>query len=179
MKKREGKMNKLLTLSCVFILLVGCDSFTSDQKKVESGTLQKILNEGVLYWGADVIGGVPYVYEDPKNPGRYIGFEVDLVNKIAKELGVKAKLVIKAWDSLIPELQNDSFDVAINGIENTNEREKIVQYSEPYYVYAQQITVRKENRDIEGLEDFVVKRISRLISSLKVCGMIFSNAMTS
>ena len=58
----------------------------------------------MLLWGADVVGGVPYVYEDPQHKGEYIGFEMDIAKGIASTLGVKLQLVVKAWDTLIPAL---------------------------------------------------------------------------
>ncbi len=109
-----------------------------------------------------MIGGIPYVYEDPKNPGTYIGFEMDIAKAIARQLGVEVKLVIKAWDTLIPELQRGSFDMAMNGIEDTEERNKIVLFSDPYYFYSQQITVRKEAKGINRLEDLKGKKVATL-----------------
>ena len=59
-------------------------------------SLARVKEAGVLLWGADVVGGVPYVYEDPKHPGEYIGFEMEIARGLAKHLGVKLKLVVKA-----------------------------------------------------------------------------------
>jgi polar amino acid transport system substrate-binding protein len=117
---------------------------------------------GVLAWGADVVDGIPYAYEDPKKPGTYIGFEVDIGNVIARRLGVRIRLVSKPWDQLIPELQRGSFDMAMNGVEDTNDRKRIVLFSDPYYVYSQQITVRKETQDIHHLEDLKGKVVATL-----------------
>lgn len=156
---------KRLIFACVFTLLVvGCgesNNSKSNHSQTES-TYQHVIDSGVLRWGADVIGGIPYVYEDPDNPGEYIGFEVDIAKGIAKHLGVKPELVVKAWDSLIPELQKDSFDMAMNGIEDTSDREKSVLFSEPYYFYTQQITVRKSENNIHSLEDLKNKTVGTL-----------------
>ena len=113
-------------------------------------------------WGADVIGGIPYVYEDPQVPGKYIGFEMDIAKAIARFMGVEQKLVIRARDSLIPELQKGSFDVAMNAIEDCRERRKIVLLSDPYFVYFQQITVRKETQGICSLGDLKGKKVATL-----------------
>src|SRR5207247_1565531 len=125
-------------------------------------SLNRVLKAGVLRWGADVVGGIPYVYEDPKHPGQYIGFEMEIARGIARRLGVRLELVVKAWDMLIPELQRGSFDMAMNGIEDTPERAKLVAFSNPYYVYSQQITVRKNTRGIGRLEDLKGKRVATL-----------------
>ena len=125
-------------------------------------SLDRVKQAGVLLWGADVVGGIPYVYEDPKNPGTYIGFEVDIAKAIAKHMGVEQRMVIKAWDTLIPELQKGSFDMAMNGIEDTEDRKNIVLFSDPYFVYSQQITVRKNTNGIKRLEDLKGKKVATL-----------------
>ena len=116
----------------------------------------------MLLWGADVVGGIPYVYEDPQHKGEYIGFEMDIAKGIAERLGVRLQLVIKAWDTLVPELQRGSFDMAMNGIEDTPERAEIVRFSEPYYIYSQQITVRRDTKGIATLQDLKGKRVATL-----------------
>ena len=126
------------------------------------GSLARVQKAGILHWGADVVGGVPYVYEDPQHKGRYIGFENEIATEIARSLGVKLDLVVKAWDTLIPELQRGSFDMAMNGIEDTEDRGRLVLFSDPYYVYSQQITVRKSNKGIAALADLKGRRVATL-----------------
>ncbi len=117
---------------------------------------------GVLVWGADVIGGIPYAFEDPKHPGAYIGFEVDIAREVASQLGVQSKLAIRAWDTLIPELQKGSFDMAMNGIEDTPDRAAIVAFSTPYFVYSQQLTVREGTSGVSSLDDLKGKTVATL-----------------
>ncbi len=152
---------KILLGLGIAVLLGACGGGEEAQPEQQS-TYERIKQEGVLRWGADVIGGIPYVYEDPENPGQYIGFEMDIAKAIAKQLGIRQEMVIRAWDSLIPELQKGSFDMAMNGIENTEDRSKIVQFSEPYFVYSQQITVRKETEGVSSLDDLKGKKVATL-----------------
>jgi len=151
-----------MLVAFVLLFLSACDQTDSSKSEIEGDSLSRIQKAGVLLWGADVIGGVPYVYEDSDNPGNYIGFEVDIAHEIARSIGVKATLVIKAWDTLIPELQRGSFDLALNGIEDTEDRKVFVDYSLPYYVYAQQITVRKETVGINNIDDLKGKAVATL-----------------
>jgi polar amino acid transport system substrate-binding protein len=106
-----------------------------------------------LRWAADAEGGAPYVFRDPRNPSRMIGFEVDLMEEVARRLGLKAEFVQNQWDSLISGLQRGDYDVAANGIEITEDRNREVLFSDPYFVTYEQITVRKENQDIQSLND--------------------------
>jgi polar amino acid transport system substrate-binding protein len=121
-----------------------------------------VKRDHTLQWGADVVGGVPYVYEDPAHPGQYTGFEWDIAAAIAKDLGVEAKLVVRPWDTLIPELQRGTFDMAMNGIEDTPARAQLVSFSDPYFLYAQQLTVRRGTGDVARLEDLRGKKVGTL-----------------
>jgi len=144
-------------------VLYGCGQAGSNDSAAKTEkAMARIRGTGVLQWGADVVGGVPYVYEDANHPGTYIGFEMEIAQAIAADLGVELKLVIKPWDTLIPELQRGSFDMAMNGIENTEERSQIVLYSDPYFVYSQQLTVRKSTTDVSGLPDLSGHKVATL-----------------
>ena len=153
-----------LSVLCLAAFVGACsNSDTADKSSANvDNSLTRVQDAGVLQWGADVVGGVPYVYEDPDHPGEYIGFEMDIAQAVAARLGVELQLVIKAWDTLIPELQRGSYDLAMNGIENTEDRSEMVLFSAPYFVYAQQITVRNETNDINGLDDLQGKKVATL-----------------
>jgi len=149
------------------VALVGCGSEQSKSQgqRPRDASSERVQRAGVLLWGADVVGGVPYAFEDPKHPGTYIGFEVDLAEQVAKQLGVELKMVVRAWDTLIPELQRGTFDIAMNGIEDTPERAAIVDFSDPYFVYSQQLTVRKEMDGIQQLTDLKGRKVATLSGS--------------
>jgi polar amino acid transport system substrate-binding protein len=106
-------------------------------------TLAEIKSRGEITWGADIQGGEPFVYEDPSDPSKKIGFEVDIMDGIARRLGVKARFVQYQWSNLIPSLERGDFDIAMNGLEATAERKERILLSEPYYVYAETLTIRK------------------------------------
>ncbi len=127
-----------------------------------ANSIEKIQNRGYLLWGSDAEGGAPYIFPDPKNPSRLIGFEVDLASEIAKELGVEAKQAQNAWDSLIPALMRGDSDIAMNGIEITPQREKEVLFSRPYYIYTEQLVVRKEEEAIKSVNDLKGKKVGTL-----------------
>jgi len=148
------------------VLVQGCATQESKQthgtEAATDASLKRVREAKTLAWGADVVGGVPYVFEDPAHKGQYTGFEMDIARAIAKDLGVEAKLVIRPWDTLIPELQRGTFDMAMNGIEDTPARAQIVQFSDPYYLYAQQLTVRKTTTTVASLADLKGKRVATL-----------------
>jgi polar amino acid transport system permease protein/polar amino acid transport system substrate-binding protein len=160
-------MNRVLLallLALVLVAPAGCGSGSSGAgaKHAADPSLDRVKKAGVLVWGADVIGGIPYAFEDPKHPGTYVGFEVDIAREVARQLGVQPKLVIRAWDTLVPELQKGSFDMAMNGIEDTPDRAAIVAFSDPYFVYSQQLTVREGTSGVTTLADLKGKTVATL-----------------
>jgi len=120
----------------------------------------------VLRWAADAESGAPYAFQDPDNPLNLIGFEVDIINAIAKELGMNAKHVQNQWDGLIPGLERNDYEVAINGLEITSDRQKVVNFSDPYYKTYEQLVVRKDQENIQGLSDLIDKKVGTLKGSL-------------
>jgi ABC-type amino acid transport substrate-binding protein len=119
-----------------------CSSWPSPQGRGE-----------VLRWAGDSEGGVPFMFNDPKDVKRLIGFEVDIVEALARILGRRPVFVNNSWDNLIPGLERKLYDVAINGLEVTPEHEQEVAFSIPYYTTFLQIAVRRDNQDIQKLED--------------------------
>ncbi len=98
-----------------------------------------------LRWGADAQGGAPYVFQDPIDPNRLVGFEVELAQALAARLGVQAKPVHGQWDKLLELLTRGDFDVAINGIEVADEKKRIVLLSHPYFVAPEVLTIRRND----------------------------------
>src|ERR1043166_9471535 len=145
--------------TCLALVLSNAFSAAADQLPV-------IKARGVLLWGADAEGGAPYVYPNPEKPEDLIGFECDLANAVAQQLGVKARMVQNQWDQLIPSLERGNFDIILNGLELTAENQYRIAMSQPYYVYAQQIVKRKGTPGLGGLEELKNKKVGVLSSSV-------------
>lgn len=148
----------------ILFLILGVIIVTSNPafSEAKENNLAKIKKSGHLLWGSDAEGGAPYVFPDPKDPSRLIGFEVDLAEAIARELGVKAKQSQNAWDSLIPALNRGDFDLAMNGLEITPERSRNLLFSQPYYVYTEQLVVRREETGIKDIKALTGKKVGTL-----------------
>ncbi|MCG3162367.1 MAG: Membrane-bound lytic murein transglycosylase F [Acidobacteria bacterium] len=119
-----------------------------------------------LRWGGDAEGGAPYLLPNPKNPREIIGFEIDLMNAIGKQLNRKSVFVQNQWDGLIPGLQRGNYDLAVNGIEITDDRKQQVNFSIPYYVCGEQLSVRVGENAINSLADLKGKIAGTLKASL-------------
>ena len=121
---------------------------------------------GVLRWGGDSSGGAPFVFQDPEEPAKTVGFEADLAAALAAELGLKAEFVQNQWDSLVPGLKRGNYEVVINGLEITEDRKAEVEFSDPYYLTYEALTVPKASHDVVSLSDLRGRRAGTLKGAL-------------
>lgn len=161
----KGKRRSRFSFGPWWIVIVlgvaGCGQ--KGQRAAKEDTLAKIRREGMLRWGADPSGGAPFVYFDPSNPDRVIGFEMDIMDAFSAHLGVKPRMVRGDWAALVDNMLAGRTDMVVNGIEINAERRDKVLFSEPYYVYEQQLTVRAEDREkYRSLDDLKGRKIATL-----------------
>lgn len=109
-------------------------------------SLGDVRRRGELRWGADAEGGAPYVYPDPEQPRRLIGFEADFARELARCLGVRSRHQQGNFDMLPSQMAGGECDVIINGIEITPENAAKMSLSRPYFAYRQQIVTRRQDR---------------------------------
>lgn len=107
--------------------------------------LTEIVNRGVIRVGTCAIYP-PFDMVD-KN-GEIFGFDVDIDNMMAKELGVKLELVNTAWDGIIDTLYTGKTDILIIGMTKTLKRMLKVSFTDTYFVHGQKLGVNK-NRQLE------------------------------
>ncbi len=122
-------------------------------QRASADALDEIHRRGTLIWGGDQEGGGPYVYPDEKNPKILRGFEVELADMLAGELGVKARFQQGQWDKL-PLLLDGTINIVLNGYELTPPRQRDYLCTRPYYVYGLQLIVRRDSpiRDWPAIE---------------------------
>ncbi|MEX0978736.1 MAG: ABC transporter substrate-binding protein/permease [Pirellulales bacterium] len=116
-------------------------------------TLEEIRQRGTLIWGADAEGGGPYVYPDPANPRAMVGFEAELADAVAGELGVKAQFFQGPWHNLPAVLGTGLIDVVLNGYELTDSRAARMDHTRPYYIYQLVLLGRRDNRSLSSWDD--------------------------
>jgi glutamine transport system substrate-binding protein len=73
---------------------------------------------------------VPFEF---KQGGKYVGFDIDLWDEIAKDLGLSYKLQPMDFNGILPALQTKNVDVALAGITIKDERKKVIDFSDGYY----------------------------------------------
>jgi polar amino acid transport system substrate-binding protein len=100
----------------------------------------------------------PFEYTDDK--GNLIGFDIDLMNEIAKKAGIEFEWVNVPFDSLLAGLSECQYDAAIAAIGIKEERKKSMLFSDPYLDSGMIVVVNKANTDITGLADLKGKTVA-------------------
>lgn len=118
---------------CLLFAVGGCGSSSSgnDSSSTQStgstpsaALPASIRSTGVLKIASDI----PFPPWEYNQGGKLVGFEVDLANAMAKQLGVRAQFVQLPFDGIIPALQAGKFPIAMSAISDTKQREQVVDF---------------------------------------------------
>nr|WP_321483254.1 transporter substrate-binding domain-containing protein [uncultured Cohaesibacter sp.] len=72
-------------------------------------------------------------FATPDAEGNYVGWEIDMTKAICEEAKLDCKFVATAWDSIIPTLQKEEIDVIAASLSITEDRLKVIDFSNKYY----------------------------------------------
>jgi His/Glu/Gln/Arg/opine family amino acid ABC transporter permease subunit len=111
--------------------------------------LERVRQSGELRVGTDAT----YPPFETVEGDVYSGFDVDLMEALARELGVRARFVNASFDGIFPALQNGSFDAVISSVTITDERKASMLFTDPYYDSGQLIAVREETQGVTAPDD--------------------------
>ena len=114
-----------------------------------AGTLDEISKRGVLRVACQT-QGAPFSFVDRN--GKRTGSSIDLVEMIAKEMGVKVKFLNYDWDGLIPALLSKKADMLAADMTPTLKRAMKISFVDPY-MYTGSVVFVKQNSPIKSLED--------------------------
>ncbi len=107
---------------------------------------------------------VPFEMMDQET-GEMIGFDMEIIREVADRAGFEIDLNTMDFNGIIPALQTGNVDIAIAGITITEEREEIVDFSDPYYDSGLRILVREGNSEVSEFDDLDGKKIGTKIGS--------------
>lgn len=91
--------------------------------------------------------------------GKYTGFDVDMWEAIAQELGLDYELRPMDFSGIIPALQTGQIDVALAGITIKPEREKVIDFSDGYYDSGFRLMVPVDS-DVKSWDDLAGKTLA-------------------
>lgn len=117
--------------------------------------------EEVLRFGTEPTFA-PFEFSDQNN--KVIGYDVDIIDAIAKEAGFKVEIVSMPFDGLIPALMTSQLDLVAAGMTITPERAQKVDFTAPYYNSGLSAVILKSNANkFKKLDD---------LSKSRLCGQI-------
>ncbi len=89
-----------------------------------------------------------------------VGYDVDLIQEICRRANCRPEIRSVAWEGILPGVQQGDYDVAVSGITITEEREKTVDFTEPYITVGQVVLVRADETRVQGADDLADKRVA-------------------
>lgn len=96
----------------------------------------------------------------------FTGFDIDVMNEVAKRLGVEVEYVATPWDSMFAALGAGRFDIVANQVTSNPEREKLYDLSDPYVETGGVLVVAEDNpKDLQTLSDLEGMRAAENITS--------------
>jgi len=113
--------------------------------------IETIKKRGAIKIGLSIFK--PWSMRD--KDGELIGFELDVGQKLADDMGVEAEFIPTAWDGIIPALVAGKFDVIISGMTTTPQRNLTINFTDPYAYSGLTILANtKMTADLKNIEDY-------------------------
>jgi polar amino acid transport system substrate-binding protein len=145
---------RTLAVAAVAVLaLSGCQT-GGDRAETESGA--KLVDEGTL----TVCTHLPYKPFQFNQGGKVVGFDVDIMDLVAKDLGLQQKIVNTPFEGIQSgqTLNTGRCDAAAAGMTITEDRAKVLDFSDPYFEATQALLVKKSS-GISDLADLSGKSL--------------------
>jgi ABC-type amino acid transport substrate-binding protein len=148
----------LFLLTALFLTagIVGLAACGDDDDGGGGGTATdvKTIRPGTLIVGSDI----PYPPFEQGRPPDYDGFDIEMIGKIADKLGLDTEIKDTSFDTIFRDLAQGKFDIVASGSTITPDREKVVDFSDPYFLAEQSILVKSDS-DIQTIDDLTGKTV--------------------
>ncbi|WP_253830754.1 ABC transporter substrate-binding protein [Prauserella aidingensis] len=154
--RRKPAQRKLRSLAVLPVLALaataaGCAEEVNTAGNTQAGDKVELINEGQL----TVCTHLPYEpFQFRNESGKTVGFDVDLVDLVAEDLGVQQKLVDTSFEGIETGqvFEAGDCDLAAAAITITDDRDRVMDFSQGYFD-ADQALVVQSGSDVAGLED--------------------------
>lgn len=152
-------MKKCIAIVLAALLLVG---LTACAKPQSTDLLKTIQERGTIIVAMEGTWA-PWTYHDESNA--LVGYDVEVAQAIAAKLGVEAQFVEGEWDGLLSGLSAGRYDIMVNGVDITEGRQEVYDFSVPYAYNRTAVITAADNNSITKLEDLAGKNTANTISS--------------
>ncbi|HEY5943553.1 MAG TPA: basic amino acid ABC transporter substrate-binding protein [Solirubrobacterales bacterium] len=142
------RSTRLTALLAVFLLAIaslavaGCGSSDDDTTSGGGGGGSEPLTVG---------SDIPYPPFEQGKPGNYTGFDVELMEAIGEKIGREVEFEDTSFDTIFLDLAKGNFEAVASAATITDEREKTVDFGNPYYLSEQAILI-EEGGSIDSVE---------------------------
>ena len=160
-----------LALSAAVIAAVmgmsGCSKEEPAQAQTQASSAAQDLLDQIRAKGEIVIATEgtwsPWTFHDKE--GKLTGYDIEVGRLIAQKLGVKPQFVEGKWDGLLAGISAGRYDIMINGVDMTPERQKAYRFTDPYAYNRTVVMVSAQNDSIKSMQDLKGKVTANTISS--------------
>ena len=148
MKKKLIAAITALTILAT-LLLTGCGSSSANSTSQTNGKKKYVIAPEATF--------PPFEFQ---KDGKYIVIDIDLLNAIAEEENFDLELKPMNFKGIIPALTSNQVDGAISGMTITDERKKVLDFSDKYYDSGLGLVVKEDNTAIKSMNDLKGKTIA-------------------
>lgn len=152
----------LLAATLVALTLAACGSAGRTEPTEAGDLLERIQARGSITVAMEGTWA-PWTYHDETDT--LVGYDVEVAQKIAEKLGVTVNFVEGEWDGLLAGLDDGRYDIMVNGVGITADRQEKYDFSTPYAYNRTAVIVRGDDDSIHSMEDLSGKRTANTISS--------------
>lgn len=148
---RLTAMFAVFLLAITSLVVVGCGSSddTTGSTSGSGGSGGEPLTVG---------SDIPYPPFEQGKSGEYTGFDIELMEAIGEKIGRSPEFQDTSFETIFRDVAQGKFEAVISAATITEEREKEVAFSDPYYLSEQAILVQ-EGSDVGGIEDLEGKTV--------------------
>ena len=145
-------------------VLAGCSSQSNNQATgaASGDLLAQIQEKGEIVIAMEGTWA-PWTYHDESD--ELVGYDVEVGKAIAEKLGVTATFVEGEWDGLLAGLDAGRYDIMVNGVGITPDRQEKYDFTTPYAYNRTAVIVRGDYDEISSMEDLNGKKTANTISS--------------
>lgn len=162
-------MKKLIFI-LLSLLLVGCQAEVVEEV---DNSLNRIIEDGKM-----IVGFTEYPPMGFKENGEVTGFDIDIAKEVGERLGVEIEFVYIDWDAKVLELEAGNIDMIWNGLTITEDREKEILFSKPYFNNRIVILTLKDST-INSIGDLADKNVGVELQSSGQSALEKSDVFTS
>ncbi|HEY8501970.1 MAG TPA: transporter substrate-binding domain-containing protein, partial [Solirubrobacterales bacterium] len=135
-KTRLAALFAVFLLALASVAAIGCGggSDTTSGGETSAGGGGEPLTVG---------SDIPYPPFEQGKPGEYTGFDIELMEAIGEKMGRTPEFQDTSFETIFRDVAQGKFEAVISAATITEEREKAVDFSNPYYLSEQAVLVKE------------------------------------